>query len=146
MTKAAEKEAQVAGRSRGREGSAKASNLARNEQSGRFLVKPARVKKLSERGFSADEIYSIVAPRRTLDRRRKGDETLSLAESDRVQRLEHISAMADRVFGSAEKARRWLRKPCRALNGAVPIDLLVSETGARMVEEELHAIDHGMFV
>jgi putative toxin-antitoxin system antitoxin component (TIGR02293 family) len=119
--------------------------VVRESISGRFLVKAQRVKKLVELGYSAEEIHNVVAPRRTLDRRKKNDEPLTLAESDRVQRLERILAMANRVFGSEEKARRWLRKPCRALDGAVPIDLLASETGAHIVEEELHAIDYGMF-
>lgn len=119
---------------------------SRESVSGRFIVKTQRVKRLVELGFSSEEIYRVVAPRRTLDRRNKYDEPLTLAESDRVQRLERISAMANRVFGSEEKAHRWLRKPCRALDGAIPVEILASETGAHMVEEELHAIDFGMFV
>ena len=69
---------------------------------------------------------------------------LSADESDRVLRLERISEMADRVFANHEKAQRWLRKESRALE-ARPIDLLSSETGARIVEEELHRIDFGIF-
>jgi len=119
--------------------------VVRESRTGKFLVNPQRVNKLFDLGYSPDEIHRVVAPRRTLDRRKKNEEPLTLAESDRVQRLERISAMANRVFDSEEKANRWLRKPCRALDGAVPIDLLTSETGAHMVEEELHAIDYGMF-
>ena len=52
--------------------------------------------------------------------------------------------MADRVFADHEKAQRWLRKESRVLE-ASPIDLLRSETGARIVEEELHRIDYGIF-
>ena len=48
-----------------------------------FRVSPQRAADLSKFGFSADEIYRIVAPRRTLDRRKKNNETLTLAESDR---------------------------------------------------------------
>jgi putative toxin-antitoxin system antitoxin component (TIGR02293 family) len=99
---------------------------------------------LKERGFSNDEIYAIVAPRRTLARRKEHGEKLTLPESDRVRRLEHIADMADRVFASHEKAQRWLRKESRVLR-ARPFDLLQSVSGARVVEQELHAIDYGMF-
>lgn len=111
-----------------------------------FIVSPERALRLVDRGFSMDEIHAIVAPRRTLDRRRQHGQNLTLAESDRVLRLERIVDMADRVFANPEKARRWLRKPNSAMEHAVPVDLLVSESGAAAVEEELHAIDHGMFV
>ncbi|MCG6856731.1 MAG: DUF2384 domain-containing protein [Salaquimonas sp.] len=97
------------------------------------------------KGITQDELYRIVAPRRTLARRKEQGTTLSAEESDRALRLDRIIAQANRVFGSPEKARRWLRKPCRALNGAIPMDLLVSETGAHLVEEELHAIDFGVY-
>ncbi|MER8866374.1 DUF2384 domain-containing protein [Mesorhizobium sp. M0751] len=110
----------------------------------RFLVHVTRVEGLRQRGFSSDEIYKIVGPRRTLARRKERNETLTIAESDRVQRLERVSAMADRVFGSHEKAQRWLRKRSRVLN-EIPINLLRSETGAVLVEEELHRIDYGIF-
>jgi putative toxin-antitoxin system antitoxin component (TIGR02293 family) len=111
-----------------------------------FRVSPQRAADLSKFGFSSDEIYRIVAPRRTLDRRKKNNEQLTVAESDRVQRLERVTQHAYRVFGNEEKANRWLRKPCRALDKAVPLELLNSETGAQIVEGELHAIDHGMYV
>lgn len=111
-----------------------------------FRVSPQRAADLVGLGFSSEEIYRIVAPRRTLDRRKKNEELLTLAESDRVHRLERIVKHAHRVFGNVEKANRWLREPSRALDKAVPIDLLESETGAQIVKDELNAIDYGMFV
>jgi len=103
-----------------------------------------RLDHLREVGFSRDEIHSIVGPRRTLARR-EGGAALSLVEADRVERLERISELADRVFGDHEKAARWLRKEVRSLNGARPIELLRSETGAHHVEQALLRIDHGIF-
>ncbi len=122
--------------------------LVREATTGRFLAtaETNHLRRLSDEGFSKEEIHKLVAPRRTLERRIEKNQPLSDVESDRVMRLERINEHAVRVFGSKEKAHRWLRKPCRALDGAVPIDLLASETGAHIVEEELHAIDHGMFV
>lgn len=109
-----------------------------------FHLASARAEKLKERGFSNDEVYKIVAPRRTLARRKELGQDLTAPESDRVLRLERISDMADRVFADKEKARRWLRKHSRGLDGARPIELLESETGAHLVEQELHRLDYGM--
>ncbi|MEM9278768.1 MAG: antitoxin Xre/MbcA/ParS toxin-binding domain-containing protein [Pseudomonadota bacterium] len=109
---------------------------------GNFVVRKERISKLAERGFTKIELNKLVAPPRTLARRH---ETLSLEESDRVQRLERILEQAIRVLGSGEKANKWLRSKNRALNNAIPIDLLVSETGAHQIEMQLHAIDYGMY-
>jgi len=105
----------------------------------------AVIEALKSTGFTNAEIYQLVVSKRSLERRQQKDEPLSAAESDRALRLARIHEHAVRVFGSEEKASRWLRKPCRALDGAIPLDLLASETGAHIVDSELHAIDHGMF-
>lgn len=107
-----------------------------------FRIDAKRVNRLLTLGFSKAEIYQLVAPQRTLARRKN---KLSLEESDKVQRLEHILNFATQVFGDATKANGWLRSSSRALNSAAPIDLLISETGARTVETQLHAINHGMY-
>lgn len=104
------------------------------------------VEQLKDRGFSMDEIYRFVAPRRTLARRIEKNEQLTLGETDAVQRILRIGELADRVFEEREKAQRWLRKPSRALNNIVPLDLLVSETGARLVEDELIRIEYGIYI
>ncbi len=107
-----------------------------------FRIDTARINGLIKLGFSKAEIHQIVAPQRTLSRRKN---RLSLDESDKVQRLEHILQFATQVFGEHTKANLWLRRANRALNGTIPIDLLVSETGARTIEMQLHAISHGMY-
>ena len=104
-----------------------------------------KIDRLRDLGFTNEEIYRIVAPRRTLARRKEKGERLSPTESDRVLRLERIAEQADSVFGSHEKAQRWLRSEIIALDGARPIDLLESETGAHVVYEELVRIDYGIF-
>jgi putative toxin-antitoxin system antitoxin component (TIGR02293 family) len=104
------------------------------------------VDRLKDYGYTSDELYKLVAPRRTLARRLQKKEPLTIRENDNVQRIIHISEMADRIFGERQKAQRWLRKPSRALNGVVPLELLASETGARLVEEELYRIEYGVYV
>jgi putative toxin-antitoxin system antitoxin component (TIGR02293 family) len=100
---------------------------------------------LAAHGFSNDELYSLVIPRRTLARRREAGNRLSPEESDRAFRLARITELAERVFGEEVKAHRWLRKPSPMLEGRTPISLLKSEAGAELVEQALHRIDYGMF-
>jgi putative toxin-antitoxin system antitoxin component (TIGR02293 family) len=110
-----------------------------------FPVPVDKIDRPRDLGFSSEEIYRIVAPRRTLARRKEKGERLSPTESDRALRLERIAEQADNVFGNHEKAQRWLRSEIVALDGARPIDLLETETGAHVVYEELVRIDYGMF-
>jgi putative toxin-antitoxin system antitoxin component (TIGR02293 family) len=100
---------------------------------------------LSRHGYSEDEIFALVVPKRTLARRRAANEPLTIEETDKALRLERIAEQADRVFGEAEKAQRWLRKPKRELKGETPLAYLASEAGARAVEEMLFRIEHGIF-
>ena len=115
------------------------------------LVAPARragptaLAELTRRGYSEDEIFTLVVPKRTLARRKAANEPLTVEETDKALRLARIAAQAERVFGEADKAHRWLRKPKRALQGETPLAYLASEAGARVVEEMLHRIEHGTF-
>jgi putative toxin-antitoxin system antitoxin component (TIGR02293 family) len=95
-------------------------------------------------GFSREELFRLVIPRRTLTRRLQAGDRLSLEESDRALRLARITAMAERVFAEEEKAHRWLRKPSPMLEGSSPLELLRTEAGAHLVEQALHRIDYGM--
>jgi putative toxin-antitoxin system antitoxin component (TIGR02293 family) len=105
---------------------------------------PDAVRALAAGGYSEAEIFELVVPKRTLARRQARREPLTVEETDKAVRLARIADIADRVFGDREKAHRWLRKPKRSLNGAVPLAFLASEAGARRVEQMLHRIDHGM--
>jgi putative toxin-antitoxin system antitoxin component (TIGR02293 family) len=94
--------------------------------------------------FTDEEIYNLVVPKRTLARRTAEKQPLSVEETDRAVRLARVGKMAETVFGNAEKAHRWLRKPKPSLEGETPLNYLASETGARVVEEMLTRIDHGI--
>jgi putative toxin-antitoxin system antitoxin component (TIGR02293 family) len=100
---------------------------------------------LSRHGYSEDEIFALVVPKRTLARRKAANEPLTVEETDKALRLDRIAEQAERVFGGAEKSQRWLRKPKRELKGETPLAYLASEAGARVVEEMLFRIEHGIF-
>jgi len=108
-------------------------------------VKPAALTELARHGYSEEEIFTLVVPKRTLARRRAANEPLTVEETDKALRLARIAVQAERVFGEPEKAHRWLRKAKRELEGETPLAYLASEAGARVVEKMLHRIEHGMF-
>jgi len=108
-------------------------------------AEPEALADLFRHGYSEDEIFALVVPKRTLARRKAANEPLTVEETDKTLRLERIAVQAERVFGDAAKAHRWLRKPKRELKGETPLAYLASEAGARTVEEMLFRIEHGVF-
>lgn len=96
-------------------------------------------------GFSSVEIEHLVMPRRTLAHRRANNQSLTREESDRLARIARVALTARETFGSRGKAEAWLRRPNRALQGNLPIDLLDTDDGARLVEEVLGRLAYGIF-
>lgn len=91
----------------------------------------------------AEAAHLIITPR-TLARRKK-KQRLSLQESDRLARVARIITYAREVLGDQEKAYAWLRRPNRALENRLPLDLLETEIGARVVETILGRMEQGVY-
>jgi len=104
------------------------------------------VDQLLSAGLTPAEIDRLVIARRTLQRRRKQNEPLTVQESDRLVRIGRVVAKAIDTFGTPEHALAWLRAPRQRFGQRPPLDLLISGPGARMVEEYLGQIDEGCFV
>ncbi len=81
------------------------------------------------------------ARRPVLPRRREG--RLAGYESVRIYRLARISALAKHYIGDDQAATRWLKRPNRALGGAIPLRSIDTEIGARAVEDILGRIAYG---
>lgn len=92
----------------------------------------------------SDSDLAKVIPRRTLTSVR-GVKKLSAEQSDRVARTAGIAALAQRVFGNAKLAREWLLAPNPALNHEIPLGLLRTGSGAKVVENVLIRIDRGVY-
>jgi len=107
---------------------------------------PPAIQKLLDLGFTREEVYSIVIPARTLQHRRSRRERLSLEESDRLVRTLRVLSLAETLYESRERALAWLRRPNPRLENRVPLSLLRTDTGARMVEELLGGIGEGYFL
>jgi putative toxin-antitoxin system antitoxin component (TIGR02293 family) len=95
--------------------------------------------------LTREEVTSLIVPRRTLAHRKRRREHLSAEESDRLARVLELHDIALRTFDDAEHASAWLRAPNRALSGEIPLELVVTSTGARLVEDALLRIEHGVY-
>ena len=94
-------------------------------------------------GLTLKEVADALdlSPRSLQRRRRTG--RLARFESDRLYRLARIMAIAGEYLGDAERARRWLKRPNRALGGLAPVSAIDTEPGARQVENLLGRIAYG---
>jgi len=100
---------------------------------------------VSDARFSKSEITELVAPERTLRRRKKNsDGVLSVEESERVVRLARTFELAMDTFGDEEKANRWLRRKTKLLSERTPLSMLKTHEGELIVEELLEKIGHGI--
>lgn len=102
------------------------------------------IARLREFGGLSEADLDEVIPRRTRRHQRERGR-LSPEQSDRVARAARAFAMAHRAFGDPEKANRWMKRPHQELGGERPISLLRSSTGARLVEDVLGRIVHGVY-
>ena len=97
-----------------------------------------------QEALSHEDIDRLIIPRRTLAHRKAKHQPLNRVESERAVRVASLTALAEETFANREKAQTWLRRPTSALGGKRPIDLLDSEPGARVVEQLLYRIGHGI--
>ncbi|MBK7422333.1 MAG: DUF2384 domain-containing protein [Propionivibrio sp.] len=85
-------------------------------------------------------LYRII-PEATYKRRR---DTLTAEESGRAERLARIFATAAYVWDSEDDARAFLNTPHAMLHGQTPLDVSLTELGARRVEELLWKLYYGI--
>ncbi len=96
-------------------------------------------------GIDAADVLDLIGiPERTRSRRRQ-DGFLKPDEADRLLRVARVFAEAIRVFGSEEKAARWLKTPSATFQDRAPLGYLDSDAGANAVSEEIVRIDFGDF-
>ena len=82
-----------------------------------------------------------VVPKATLHRRGR---TLSLEESERLERLARITALAEEVWEDPELAREFLTSRQAQLADETPLDLARTDLGAREVEDLLWKIEYSL--
>jgi putative toxin-antitoxin system antitoxin component (TIGR02293 family) len=107
-------------------------------------IDPEAIDRLAAAGVPPRHLEFIIPPR-TLSHRKYRGERLMPDESDRAMRVARLLALADAVFGDHTKALVWLGTPASLFAGKSGFELMVSEAGARLVEEALLRIDEGYF-
>jgi len=80
---------------------------------------------------------------RSVNRKEKSKQPLSVSEGDRAFRLARIADLAVQLIGDREKASSWLRTPNTYLGGKTPVEMLDTEVGTDFVSQSLYSIAYG---
>ena len=89
---------------------------------------------------------AIGISRRTFQRRKVAPrKPLSQEQSGRTWKFAEILAKATAVLGSQEEAEQWLERPAIGIDQRLPIDLLATPAGVRIVEDYLERLEHGVY-
>lgn len=76
--------------------------------------------------------------------RKRRKSVLKANESERVERLARLMALAEEVWENRDSAREFLRTPHPLLGDRPPLDLARTELGARQVEELLQEMEYSL--
>lgn len=87
------------------------------------------------------EYLHQVIPEATFRRRTSA---LKADESERTERIARVIATAEYVWNDPDEARQFLRTEHPQLEGKAPMELALSELGARQVEEILWKLFYGI--
>lgn len=90
-----------------------------------------------------ERLERMVVPRTTRARREQTG-VLSSEESERLERVARLTALAEHVWEDAEAAHAFLTNPHPLLDGETPIDLAASDLGARRVEDLLWKLEYSL--
>jgi putative toxin-antitoxin system antitoxin component (TIGR02293 family) len=88
----------------------------------------------------AAEIKYRIVPKSTLARRTR----LTPEESERLERLARLTALAEQVWEDDDRAHESLHATQPHLGGERPLELARSDLGARQVEDLLFRIEHAL--
>ncbi len=97
------------------------------------------VRRVAGEGRQATELKYRVVPKTTLQRR---GARLSLEESERLERLARLTALAERVWDDPEPAHEFLVSSQPQLGNERPVDLIRTELGTRRVEDLLWSLEY----
>lgn len=85
-----------------------------------------------------------VSPK-TYSRYLENSKSLSDQQKDRLNVVASILQLGKRVLGNEEEVKKWLFRPVHSIENQRPIDLIVSESGRRRVENVLLQIEGGAY-
>ena len=93
------------------------------------------------KSFLAENIFDMSV--KTLFRYQKENKKLSPRLSETALKFVNLLDKGVELFGEIQSFRNWLNKPAYGLGNKIPIDLLNTNTGMNLIEEELLLIEHG---
>lgn len=96
-------------------------------------------------GFSIADLAGVIASRRTLERRLEEGDRLNMEESERLARLMRLLQLGREIFDEPADVKRWLSTPKRAFDKRIPLQMIRTEVGGRVVEEKLLQLKYGFF-
>jgi putative toxin-antitoxin system antitoxin component (TIGR02293 family) len=99
--------------------------------------------KRATRLADADVATLLQVSGRTLSRLKGGKTRLPADLSDRLYSVASVYALAEDVFGAADRARAWLAEPQHGFGGKRPQELVATEFGRAQVRALLRRIEHG---
>ncbi|MGH7549161.1 MAG: antitoxin Xre/MbcA/ParS toxin-binding domain-containing protein [Gemmatimonadota bacterium] len=99
------------------------------------------VRRIASSGKDAAHITHEIVPRTTLHRRKS---RLSKPESERLERLARMTALAEEVWEDSELAHEFLMSFQPQLGGKKPLELADSDLGTRQVEELLYKLEYSL--
>jgi putative toxin-antitoxin system antitoxin component (TIGR02293 family) len=79
----------------------------------------------------------------TVKRRLRDGRPLAGAAAERLDRIADMVRLAEEIFGRRDAAVQWLIAPNMSLGAVAPLELCVTELGARQVRRLLIAIEWG---
>lgn len=88
----------------------------------------------------ARRVMFRIVPEATFKRRTR----LSVPESERTERLARVIAAAEHAWDDRDDAREWLTKLHPELGKRTPLELAMTELGARRVEDLLEKLLYGI--
>jgi putative toxin-antitoxin system antitoxin component (TIGR02293 family) len=93
-----------------------------------------------DQGVGSAELKYGIVPKTTLHRRQR----LTADESQHLERLARMTALAERVWGDQALAHEFLTSVQPQLDNERPVDLARSDLGTREVEDVLTRIEYAL--
>ncbi|MFD2645581.1 type II RES/Xre toxin-antitoxin system antitoxin [Pseudomonas japonica] len=126
-------------------------------------LSPVMVYRLTAKGFDLKDVQAMLALSdlystkkimsrivgksvRTLQRQGSKQEAhLNSQQSAVAFQFARVLEHAINVFGSLRLAEEWLGRPCKHLDGDVPLDMIDNPVGFQAVEDYLERIEYGVY-
>ena len=100
---------------------------------------------LNQEGFLLKDVLGRLGiSASTYFAKKKSQKALDANTTEKFIRLIQVMLKASKVLGSQE-AKNWLYRPIPSLGNELPIDLLDTEVGHRLVEQTLLQVEHGVY-